>query len=317
MIEFAAIEDARGRLQGAIHPTPVHTCGTLSDDVGVDLRIKAELLQKTGSFKVRGVLNRLALLSEEDRSRGLVSLSAGNHAAALAFGATAAGTTATVVMPEGASASKVAATRAYGGDVVLTARPLMDVVCEIQEEHGYVLVHPFDDDAIMAGHGTVGLEILEQAPAVSAIVVPIGGGGLIGGVSAAVKQQRPDVRVLGVEPAAADAMTRSLAAGAPIHLDTTDTIADGLAAPFAGERTLAAVQRFVDEVVTVSEEHLAEATLLFHERTKLYIEPSGAAPLAALLAGTFQGLSGRQVALIASGGNVDRRALRDLLSDPT
>ncbi|HEX9888785.1 MAG TPA: threonine/serine dehydratase [Nitriliruptorales bacterium] len=313
MVQLSAVEAARAVISGRVHLTPVHASTSIGEQLGLRLRLKADLFQKTGSFKVRGVLNKLAGLTDDERARGLVSLSAGNHAAALSWGAAQLGLSATIVMPQAAAASKVAATTAYGGTVVLTDRSLMEGVTELQEEHGYVLVHPFDDEAIMAGHGTLGLEILEQVPDVEAVVVPVGGGGLIGGVASAIKQRRPEVAVYGVEPEAADAMTRSLALGEPAHLDHPQTIADGLAAPFAGVQTLAAVQRFVDGVVTVSEDQIAQATLLLHERTKLYVEPSAAAPLAALQAGALDLPDGTTTVLVASGGNVDAGVLADLL----
>src|SRR5215813_12489926 len=236
------IERARARIDGRVHVTPMMSSMTIGDELGVRLHLKAELFQKTGSFKPRGVLSKLLSMDPAVRSRGLVSLSAGNHAAALAYGATAVGARATIVMPAAAMRSKVEATRRYGGEVVQTEGSLLEACLALQQERDLTLVHPFDDLAVMAGQGTVGLEILEQVPAVGIVVVPVGGGGLISGIAAAVKLQHPSVRVVGVEPEGADAMSRSLEQGAPAHLDKVDTIADGLAPPFAGEHTFRHVQ---------------------------------------------------------------------------
>jgi threonine dehydratase len=218
-----------------------------------------------------------------DLSRGLVSLSAGNHAAALAYGATALGAKATIVMPAAAMQSKVEATRRYGGDVVQTEGSLLDACLALQRERNLTLVHPFDDLSIMAGQGTVGLELLEQVPTVDIVVVPVGGGGLISGIAAAVKPHHPSVGVVGVEPEGADAMNRSLEQGVPVHLEKVDTIADGLAPPFAGEHTFRHVQRFVDEMVRVTDGEILDGLRVLIQRCKLAAEPSGAAGLAALL----------------------------------
>jgi threonine dehydratase len=281
--------------------------------LGVELHLKAELFQKTGSFKPRGLLHKLKKLPPDARERGLISISAGNAAAALAWGASRLGAHATVVMPAGAATSKVEATRAYGGEVVPTEGDLLATCRALEAERGLTFVHPFDDLDVMAGHGTVGLEILEDLPDAGLVVVPVGGGGLIGGMAAAIKAVHPATRVVGVEPVGAPAMTRSLAAGEPIHLDRLDTIADGLAAPFAGEHTLAHVQAFVDDVVTVEDEAIIEALRLLLTRTTLLAEPSGAAALAALTAGAVELPTGKAVVCVVSGGNVDVELLREVL----
>jgi threonine dehydratase len=313
LLELADIERARARTGGRVHATPVMPSTTVGDELGVRLHLKAELFQKTGSFKPRGVFNKLLSMDPADLARGLVSLSAGNHAAALAYGATAMGATATIVMPASAMPSKVEATRRYGGEVVQTSGSLLDTCLALQKERDLTLVHPFDDLAVMAGQGTVGLELLEQVPDVSMVVVPVGGGGLISGIAAAVKLQHPSVRVVGVEPEGADAMSRSLDQGTPAHLDKVDTIADGLAPPFAGEHTLRHVQSFADEVVRVTDREIADAVLVLIQRCKLGAEPSGAASLAALLSGKVSLPAGAKVVCVVSGGNLESSVLKQLL----
>jgi threonine dehydratase len=313
LVELRDVRKARERIGDRVHRTPTFSSASLGEIAGVRLHLKAELFQKTGSFKPRGVFNKLLALSHEERSRGVVSLSAGNHAAALAYGATSVGTRATIVMPTNAVASKVDATRAYGGEVLLTERDLLEACLEIQAARNLVLVHPFDDPLVIAGQGTVGLEILEDVPDVDAVVVPVGGGGLISGVAVAVKEQRPGVRIIGVEPEMADAMTRSLAQGSPVHLDHPQTVADGLAAPFAGEHTLRHVQRLVDDMVTVSDEDILGALRLVWARSKLAAEPSGAAGIAALITGRLALPAESTVVAVISGGNFDLGRLKEFL----
>ena len=313
LLELEDIERARARIGGRVHATPMMSSTTVGDELGVRLQLKAELFQKTGSFKPRGVFNKLLSMDPADRSRGLVSLSAGNHAAALAYAATAVGAKATIVMPASAMRSKVEATRRYGGEVVQTAGSLLDVCLALQQERDLALVHPFDDLAVMAGQGTVGLELLEQVPRPGMVVVPVGGGGLISGVAAAVKLQRPSVRVVGVEPDGADAMSRSLEQGAPVHLDKVDTIADGLAPPFAGEHTFAHVQHFADEIVRVTDREIVDAVHVLIQRCKLTTEPSGAAGLAALMSGRVTPAAGSTVVCVISGGNIGPDVLKQLL----
>jgi threonine dehydratase len=263
---------------------------------------------------VRGVLNKLLAMDPAERSRGLVSLSAGNHAAALAWGARAVGTTAAIVMPATAVQSKIDATRAYGGEVVLTEGNLLDACLSLQRERGLTLVHPFDDPAVIAGQGTTGLEILEDLPDVDLVLVPVGGGGLLSGIAAAIKGRRPDTRVVGVEPTGADIVYRSLKAGKPLRLEGKPrTVADGLAAPFAGEHTQAQIGRDVDEVVLVEDEAILRALKLIMERAKLVPEPAGAAGFAALLAGAVTTDPGQCLACVVSGGNVDPALLRRIL----
>jgi len=307
------IQRAQARISGRVHVTPVMSSATVGDELGVCLHLKAELFQKTGSFKPRGVFNKLLSMDPAGLSRGLVSLSAGNHAAALAYGAAAVGAAATIVMPASAMPSKVEATRRYGGEVVQTEGSLLDTCLALQRERDLTLVHPFDDLAVMAGQGTVGLELLGQVPDVGTVVVPVGGGGLIAGIAAAVKLQYPSVRVVGVEPEGADAMSRSLEQGAPAHLEQVDTVADGLAPRFAGEHTFRHVQRFVDEMVRVADAEIIDAVRVLMQRCKLGAEPSGAAGLAALLAGKVSAPAGSTVVCVISGGNVGLDVLKQLL----
>ena len=314
MIELADVLAARDRIAGRVHRTPLLSARSLGEPAGVRLHLKAELLQKTGSFKVRGVLNKLLGMDPAERSRGLVSLSAGNHAAALAWGATAVGTRAAIVMPATAVPSKIDATRAYGGEVVLTEGNLLDACLSLQRDRGLTLVHPFDDPAVIAGAGTTGLEILEDLPDVELVLVPVGGGGLVSGIAAAIKGRRPEARVVGVEPTGADVVYRSLQAGKPLRLEgKPQTVADGLAAPFAGEHTQAQIGRDVDEIVLVEDDTILRALRLIMERAKLVPEPAGAAGVAALLAGAVKVESGALVACVVSGGNVDPGLLRRIL----
>jgi threonine dehydratase len=315
MLALSAIEAARQRIAGRVHRTPLLSASRLGARAGVTLAVKCESLQKTGSFKVRGALNTVVQLDETARRRGVITVSAGNHAQALAWAARDVGVRCTVVMPTVASRTKIEASRGYGAEVVLHGASGVEAFArahELAAERQLVFVHPFDDEEIQAGQGTVGLELLEQAPDTEAVVVPIGGGGLIAGIAAAIKARRPEVRVYGVEPTGAAAMRRSLDAGRPMRLETLDTIADGLAAPMAGERAYEIVARHVDDVVLVGDDEIAAAMrdLLFS--AKLLAEPAGAAATAAVLAGRLP-LAGRRVVAIVSGGNVDAERLAGVL----
>jgi threonine dehydratase len=261
------------------------------------------------------VLNRIATLSRAERERGLVTASAGNHAQALAWAAAAEGLPCTVVMPETAPAAKIDATRGYGGTVVFEPSTLtvFQRAQALVDEHGYTFIPPFDHPVIVAGQGTVGLEILEDLPAVGTVVVPIGGGGLIAGVALAIKSQRANVQLVGVEPEGAAAMWRSRQEGKAVRLDKVDTIADGLSAPFAGEVPFAIVQQYVDDLVLVSDADIRAAMILLLERCKLLVEPSGAAGVAALLSGAATIATGAPVVAVLSGGNVDAGRLAKLL----
>jgi threonine dehydratase len=280
------------------------------------LSFKCESFQKTGSFKVRGALNAISQLDAKQRARGVVTVSAGNHAQAVAWAASAEGVHSTVVMAAAASKTKIAASKDYGAEVILhgTGAEAFTKALELAEEKGYVLVHPFDDPQVVAGAATCGLEILEQSPAVDVVVVPIGGGGLIAGIAAAIKQSKPGVHIVGVEPTGADSMFRSMKAGHAVRLDTPPkTIADGLAAPMAGTVCYDIVREFVDEVVLVTDEEIAAAMSLLLTRAKLLSEGGGAAATAALLTRKIPVALGKRVVSVVSGGNVDLDRLKALI----
>jgi threonine dehydratase len=309
------IRSARERISHNLHVTPVTTARLLGKEVGIALFLKCENLQKTGSFKPRGALNKIFGMAEGAKRRGVVTVSAGNHAQALAWAAGAGRVRATVVMPLTASQAKADASAAYGAEVIRhgTALEAFDRAEELARERGLVFVHPFDDEEIMAGAGTTALEILEQVSELDAVVVPVGGGGLIGGIAAAIKQLRPSVRVYGVEPQGAAAMRASLDVGHPVRLRAVDTIADGLAAPMAGALTYEVVRRYVDDVVLVSDEEIASGVRALLSRTKLLAEPAGAAAVGAILARKLSLRAGSRVVALISGGNVDLERLRELL----
>lgn len=314
-LSLEAVEDARRALAGRLHLTPVFGSERLSTRLGARLRLKAECLQKTGSFKVRGVLNRLRHLSEAEKQRGLIAFSTGNHAQALAWGARQMGVVCTVVMPELTPRAKIAATEGYGATVILcgTTVEASAKMEELRRERNLTLVHPFDHPHIAAGQGTVGLEILEQAPEVTKVVVGVGGGGLIGGLALAIKSLRPDVKVYGVEPEGANSMIRSRAAGHAVRLDTVSTIAEGLAAPYASDLTYSLSQKYVDDVVLVSDDEIIEALRLTLAYTKLLVEPAGTAGLAALLGGRIPLAPTDVVVAVLSGGNIDPHRLKTIL----
>ena len=309
---------ARRVIAGRLHRTPLVGSTALGARIGAPLYFKLESWQKTGSFKPRGVLTKIAALSQAERERGLVTASAGNHAQALAWAAAAEGLPCTVVMPRGAPASKLAAARGYGGNIVLET-DVLTVIGRAQAlaaEHGYTFIPPFDDPAIIAGQGTTGLEILDDLPDVGTVVVPIGGGGLIAGIALAIKSLRPDVRIVGVEPEGAASMWFSRHAGQPVRLERVQTIADGLAAPFAGALPFALVQEYVDDLALVTDADMRAAMALILERCKLLAEPAGAAALAGLLNGAVTVRPGAPVVALLSGGNVDMVRLSQLLAEP-
>jgi threonine dehydratase len=305
LVTLDDVRAAAGRLAGRVHRTPVLRSTSLGERWGVRLDLKAELFQRTGSFKPRGALNKVLSLPAEERARGVITLSAGNAGAAVAFAAASVGVPGTVVMPTTAVPAKVAACRAYGADVVLTDGDLVDAYLAAVAESGRTPVHPFDDPAVVAGTGTIGLEIAEDVPDVEVVLVPVGGGGLISGIATALAALSPGTRVIGVEPETADVMTRSLQAGGPVRMPGVRSVADGLAAPMTGQVTVDHVRRFVERVVRVSDEDILRALALAVSRTKLLMEPSAAAPLAALMTGALDLPPGTRVVSVASGGNVD------------
>ncbi len=307
MLDVATIEAARARLAGAIHETPCALSQTLSELTGTRCFLKLENLHVTGSFKERGAANLLLQLAPAERARGVVAASAGNHGLAVAFHAHRLGIAATIVMPEWAPLIKVTSARRYEADVILHGGNFDEAYAharEVAEARDLVFVHPFDDPRVIAGQGTVGLELLDQLPDVEAVLVPVGGGGLVAGIALAVKARRPRARVIGVQAAAIAGMRAALAEGRRVTLPAAATIADGIAVRQVGEQTLAIAARHVDEVVTVSEEELANAILLLLEIEKTVVEGAGATALAALINRPL-GLAGARVALVLSGGNID------------
>ena len=300
------VHRARETIGGRLHRTPTFTSAALSRATGADVHLKAELFQRTGSFKPRGVLNKLASLSRAEKQRGVVGISAGNHAQALAYCAALEGLDALVVMWRGASEQKIAATREYGATVDLAAGDPTEAFARLDvllEQTGRTIVHPFDDPLVQAGQGTVALELLEDVPSATLVVVPIGGGGLISGIATAVKGLRPDARVVGVEPEGSRAMHAALEAGERVEV-APRSIADGLNAPHAGRNALEVVRERVDEVVLVSEAEIEDAFRFIYARAKLACEPAGAAATAALLSGKVAHEQGETAVVIVSGGNV-------------
>jgi threonine dehydratase len=315
MITVADIEQARARIRDAIYVSPCAYSETFSRLTGNKVYFKLENLQMTGSFKERGALNKIASLSDEERARGVIAASAGNHAQGVAYHATRSGIRATIVMPTAAALFKVTRTREYGAEVVLHGDSYDAAFEEAWRRHEAerrTFIHAFDDDAVMAGQGTIGLELLEQNPFLEAVIVPVGGGGLISGVAVAMKETNPRVRIVGVQAARVPSMQRALAEHAPVTVPAAYTIADGIAVRKAGARTLPVVERYVDELVTVDEEEIANAILLLLEREKTVAEGAGAVALAALVRGKTS-LSGRKVAVLVGGGNIDVNLLSRII----
>lgn len=320
-VTLEQVRAARERIGDQVHRTPLLSSRILGERAGCRLLLKCENLQKTGAFKVRGALNRILGMDEEARGRGVVTVSAGNHAQAVAWAGAAAGAPATVVMPESAPHAKVEACRDYGARVLLhgTVFDAFQKALEISETEGSTFVHPFDDLEVVAGQGTVALEILEQAGEmagggdvgrrVDGVVAPVGGGGLAAGVAAALAGAAPGVRVWGVEPEGADSMVRSLEKGEAVRLERVETIADGLGSPMAGEITYAVIRDAAEGVVRVDDREIGEAMSLLLSRTKLLAEPAGAAGLAALLSGRIPVGPEETWVVILSGGNADLDAL--------
>jgi threonine dehydratase len=306
VVELAEVEAAREAIAGRLHRTPVFGSATLGELTGARVFLKAELFQKTGSFKPRGVLTNLAALGEEQRARGVIGISAGNHAQALAWGAGAEGLDALVIMWQGASEAKIEATRGYGAEVDLESSgpaEAFDRLAEMVDQTGRTPVHPFDHPLTIAGQGTVGLELLEDVPDADVVLVPVGGGGLIAGIATAVKGLRPSARVIGVEPELSPALHDALAAGKPVPVDPR-SIADGLGAPFAGDHGIEISRELVESVVLITEEEIEEGTRFLYARAKLACEPAGAATTGALLAGKIPLQAGETVVAVVSGGNV-------------
>ncbi len=316
MLELADILEARERVQETSRQTPLEHSHTYSAMTGAEIYLKLENFQRTGAFKIRGATNRIATLSEEQKEAGVVTASAGNHAQGVALAATRSGVDSKIVMPEYAPISKVKATRSYGAEVVLAGRDYNEAAeraHEIEREEGRTYVHAFDDEYVMAGQGTIGLEILEDCPDVETVVVPIGGGGLISGIATAIKEQKPDTRVIGVQAEGASSAAPSLEKGERVSIDGVDTIADGIATRSIGAQTFPHIQEYVDEVVTVSDPEIAVALVYLLERSKTLVEGAGAVPLAAVLFEKFDYDEDEVIVPALCGGNIDLNTLTNVI----
>jgi threonine dehydratase len=316
LLSLDDVRRARERIGDRLHRTPLLGSATLSKQVGADVRFKAELFQKTGSFKPRGVLNKLATLSDEEKQRGLISISAGNHAQALAYASALEGLDALVVMWVDASPMKIAAARGYGATVDTEATDKVAAFERLEQlivETGRTLVHPYDDPLVMAGQGTVGVEILEDAPRADLVLVQVGGGGLVSGIATAVKGINPDARVVAIEPERSPALHEGMKAGHLVHVEA-ESAADGLNGPYAGENCIAVCNELGVESALVSEDDLVAGFKFMYGRMKLACELAGAATAAALLAGKVVPEPGQTVAAVVSGGNVAPKTAAAILA---
>lgn len=315
-LTLADVQAAAGRIEGFAHRTPVLTSRTLNEWAGAEVFLKAENFQRVGAFKFRGAFNAISRLTEQQLERGVAAYSSGNHAQAVALAARLAGTSAVILMPKDAPPTKMAATRGYGAEVVTYDRYAQNraaLAKQLSEERGLALIPPYDHYDVMAGQGTVALELIEEVGPLGALLVPVGGGGLIAGCATAATALSPGISVIGVEPAAGDDTARSLAAGERVEIDVPRTIADGQAIASPGELTFPIVQRLVDRVELVSDDEIRSAMRFAFERLKIVTEPSGASALAALLTGRIQNLPER-VGVVVSGGNVGLDRWLDLLA---
>ena len=316
LISLNDVHRARERIGGRLHRTPLFRSATLSERIGADVRFKAELFQRTGSFKPRGVLNKLATLTDEEKQRGVISISAGNHAQALAYASGVEGIDALVVMWQTASPMKIAAARGYGATIDTEAPDIptaFERLDELIESTGRTLVHPYDDPLVMAGQGTVGVEMLEDAPEADVILVQVGGGGLVSGIATAVKGMKPGIRVVAIEPERSPALHESLKAGEPVTVEAK-SIADGLNGPYAGANCVRVCTELGVESVLVTEDALKKAFRFIYGRMKLACEVAGAATAAALLSGAVELERGQTVAAVVSGGNVAPKTAAAILA---
>jgi threonine dehydratase len=315
-IQLEHIRAAARRLIGKINETPVLQDEVLSNQLGANVYLKAECLQKSGSFKVRGAFNKISALTPQERARGVIAPSAGNHAQGVAMAAALDGIQATIVMPRFAPLTKVQATRNYGARVILEGYSFDDAALHAKElaaQHGYTYVHAFNDPAVMAGQGTLGLEILEKLPDLDTVIVPIGGGGLIAGMATAIKHIKPSTRVIGVQAAGCAAVRPSLAAGEPVAVSVAQTIADGIAVKRPGDLTLPIINHYVDEVLEVSDDEIARAIAHCASNARLVVEGAGAAGLAALIAAHVAFKPGERICAVLCGGNIDANLLARVL----
>jgi threonine dehydratase len=315
-VTLPEIEAARARLKDIILPTPIIAEARISREIGGSVHLKAECLQKSGSFKIRGAYNKISQLSDDEKKRGVVAASAGNHAQGVALAARMLGIKATIVVPEIAPLTKVNATRGFGAEVVLHGATFDEAVShsrELQKREGYTYVHAFDDEQVLAGQGTIGLEIIDDLPDVSTVVVPIGGGGLVSGIATAVKALKPDARIIGVQAREAAWVSPSLAAGHAVKVEIGQTIADGIAVKTPGELTLPVIRELVDDVVEVTEEEIARGIFFAVQNNRLVVEGAGAAALGALLARKIDIQPDDTVCVVLSGGNIDANLLARVL----
>ena len=307
MISIKDIEQAKERLKSIIIEKDFIKSEFLSEYFKTDIYLKLENLQKTGSFKIRGAYNCISQLTNEEKARGVVTASAGNHAQSVAYACLSFGIKATVVMPKGTPLNKVRSCKSFGAEIVFNGNTYDDAyekAMEICRDNNRVFIHAFDDYNVIAGQGTIGIEILEQAKDIDMVIVPIGGGGLISGISVAIKEKNPSIKIVGVEAEEAASAFFSRKKGKIVHLPVVKTIADGIAVKSVGIKTFPIIERYVDEIVTVNEEEISEAILMFMEQGKLTVEGAGAAPLAAILGGRIE-FKGKKVVLVISGGNID------------
>lgn len=315
-ITLAEIAATRERLRHIIIPTPIIADARLAREIGAEAHLKAESLQKGGSFKVRGAYNKISQLSDEEKERGVIAASAGNHAQGVALAAALNGTKATIVLPEFAPLTKINATRGFGAEVILHGTTFDEAVAhsrELQQLHGFTYVHAFDDEKVMTGQGTIGIEIVESLPDVTTIVVPIGGGGLISGIATAAKNLKPNLRIIGVQAENSAWVNPSLRAGHAVAAEIKPTIADGIAIKSPGELTLPVIRELVDDVVEVAEEEIARAIFFCVQNNRLVVEGAGAAGLAALLSNKIKVRSDDVVCALLCGGNIDANLLTRVL----
>ena len=311
-VQLEDVLSAREVVHAVIAPTPTLYDETLSAELGAQVYVKAECLQKSGSFKIRGAYNKIASLTVEEKARGVIAPSAGNHAQGVALAAKLQGIRSVIVMPQYAPLTKVNATKRFGAEVVLEGASFDDAVAhayELQRQHGYTYIHAFNDEKVIAGQGTMGLELLESLPEMALVVVPIGGGGLIGGIATVVKALRPQARVVGVQAEGCAPVRKSLQAGEPISVAAAQTIADGIAVKRPGELTLPIIRDKVDEVVEVSDDEIARGIVHCVQNLKLVVEGAGAAGMAAVLAGKVRPKAGELMAIVLCGGNIDGNLL--------
>jgi len=317
-VTLSDVQAAHARVASHVHRTPVLTSRLVDEEVGASVFFKCEIFQRVGAFKARGAFSRLTLLTAEERARGVVAFSSGNHAQAVALAARELGIRATIVMPKDAPALKVTATRGYGAEVVLYDRvggeSREEIARRLQEERGAILVPPFDDDAVIAGQGTLALELLEDVPDLDLIATPCSGGGLLSGTAVAARGMRPEIRLWGVEPEAGNDMKLSLEKGEPVSVPLPNTIADALQTTRPADRTFTIVRALTEGILTVSDDELRAAMAFLASRMKLVVEPGGAAAFAALLHGKVPDAAGRRIGIVLSGGNVDPDRFGALIS---